>query len=149
LLHRLTTLQSQAAEILYILRPVIYALLMQRVARTYGHEGTKYKRAWTPWLVGLGVEVLARQLAKRDLTSRVPGGARNGLSALERDELKKRGWNLAWWGMRGAFYENVTKHWVHGVARSLRGKPVLDLLGVVVEDYEYLWSNYYFSTSTM
>lgn len=149
LLHQLTTLRGQAAEMMYILRPVVYALLMQRVARSYGYEGTKWKRHWTPWLAGFAMEYFARQLAKRDLAARVPGGARNGLSALERDELKKRGWSLAWWGMRGAFYENVTKRWIHGVAESLKGRPLLDLAGTVVEEYEYLWSNYYFSTSTM
>jgi peroxin-16 len=149
LLHQLTTMQGQAAEIMHILRPVIYALLMQRVAKQYGFEGTKWKQNWTPWLVGISIECLSRQLAKRDLAARVPGGARTGLSALEHEELKKRGWNLAWWGMRGAFYENVTKVWIHGVANSLKGKSILDLVGGVVEDYEYLWGNYYFSTSTM
>ncbi|EXJ65804.1 uncharacterized protein A1O5_11045 [Cladophialophora psammophila CBS 110553] len=149
LLHQLTSLRGQAAEIMYILRPLIYALLMQRIARTYGYEGSKWKRNWTPWLVGVSIEYLSRQLAKRDLAAGVPGGARTGLSALERDELKKRGWQLAWWGMRGAFYENITKVWVHGAAASLKGKPILDLLGGIMEEYEFLWSNYYFSTSTM
>lgn len=149
LLHRLSSVRGQAAEVMYILRPVIYALLMQRVARTYGYEGSKWKRHWTPWLVGVSIEYFARQLAKQDLTSRAPGGSRNGLSALEREEFKKRGVNLAWWGMRGAFYELVTKKWVHGVADALKGKPLLDLLGGVVEEYEFLWSSYYFSTATM
>ncbi|KIW39057.1 uncharacterized protein PV06_08870 [Exophiala oligosperma] len=149
LLHRLTTLRGQGAEVLYILRPVVYALMMQRVVAMYGYEGTKWKKHWTPWLVGFAMEYVARQLAKKDLTSRVPGGAKSGLSALEREELKKRGWSLAWWGMRGAFYENVTKRWIHGAAQGLKGKPILDLVGGVVEDYEWLWSGYYFSTATM
>ncbi len=149
LLHRLTTMRGQAAEVMYILRPLVYALLMQRVARTYGYEGNKWKQHWTPWLVGISIEYVARQLTKRDLAARVPGAARTGLSALEREELKKRGWSLAWWGMRGAFYENITKVWIHGAAESLKGKPLLDLAGGIIEDYEYLWSNYHFSTSTM
>lgn len=149
LLHQLSTIRGRAAEIMYILRPLIYALLMQRVARTYGYEGSKWKRHWMPWLVGISLEYTARQLAKHDLAARVPGGARNGLSALEREELKKRGWNLAWWSMRGAFYENITKVWIHGAAESLKGKPLLDLVGGIIQDYEFLWSNYYFSTSTM
>ncbi|EHY61319.1 Peroxisomal membrane protein PEX16 [Exophiala dermatitidis] len=149
LLHKLATLRGQAAEVMYILRPVVYALLMQRVARTYGYEGSKWKRQWTPWLMGITIEYLARQLAKQDLVSRVPGGSRTGLSALEREELRKRGWQLAWWGMRGAFYENITKKWVHGVAAALKGKPILDLVAGVVDEYEFLWSNYYFSTSTL
>lgn len=148
LMHRLTSFKGQAAEILYVLRPVIYAILMQRVARRYGYEGTKWKKVWSPWIVGLTIEYFARQLAKEDLTSRIPG-ARNGLSALEREEFTKRGWNMAWWGMRGAFYENVTKTAVNKVANALRGKPILDMAGGVVDDYEHLWGNYWFSTSTM
>lgn len=149
LVHRLTSFRGQAAEILYIIRPLIYALLMQRVARKYGYEGTKWKRNWTPWLVGLTIEYFARQLAKQDLASRAPGGARSSLSALEREEFTKRGWNMAWWGMRGAFYENVTKGAITKVVTGLKGKPVLDLVGGVIEDYEHLWSNYWSSTSTM
>ena len=146
LLHKLSTFQGQLAEILYILRPLIYALLMQRYAARYGKKGGKAH--WTPWLVGIGIEYLSRQLAKRDLDRRVPGGISRGLSALEREELKKRGWGMGWWVMRGAFYENFTKSLVDGFVRKLRGKPLLDLVGGVAEDYGYLWDEYYFSTST-
>jgi peroxin-16 len=31
----------------------------------------------------------------------------------------------------------------------MKGKPLLDMVGSVVEDYEYLWDNYYFSTATL
>jgi peroxin-16 len=147
LLHKLSTLQGQFAEILYILRPVIYALLMQRYAARYGKQGGKAN--WAPWLVGISVEYLSRQLAKRDLNRRVPGGVNRGLSTLEREELRTRGRAMGWWVMRGAFYENVTKGLVDGVVGKLKGKLLLDLVGGVVEDYGYLWDEYYFSTSTM
>ncbi|MCJ1352629.1 MAG: Peroxisomal membrane protein pex16 [Icmadophila ericetorum] len=141
LLHRITSLQGQFAESLYILRPVLYALAMQRWAR--GN-----KRDWRPWMIGVLVEISARELAKKDLAERVAGGLR-GLTGLEREEFKRRGWGLGWWVMRGAFYENVTKSWIHGLTGSLRGKPLLDMLGGVIEDYDYLWDEYYFSTATM
>jgi peroxin-16 len=147
LLHKLSTLQGQLAEILYILRPVIYALLMQRYAARYGKKGGKAN--WTPWLVGISIEYLSRQLAKRDLDRRVPGGVSRGLSTLEREELRKRGRAMGWWVMRGAFYENVTKGLVDGVVAKLKGKLLLDFVAGVVEDYGYLWDEYYFSTSTM
>jgi len=51
--------------------------------------------------------------------------------------------------MRGAFYENVTKSAITKVVNSLKGKPVLDLVGGIVEDYEFLWGNYSFTTATM
>ncbi|KAL2255102.1 hypothetical protein VTK26DRAFT_4106 [Humicola hyalothermophila] len=49
---------------------------------------------------------------------------------------------MGWWAMRGAFYENVTKGWVEGVRKRMPG-----LLAGILEDYEYLWEGYYFSTS--
>ena len=155
LLHQVSG-QGQLAEILYILRPVLYALAMQRWSRD--------KRSWRPWLLGFGMEYGCRQLAKRDLRERVAGGLR-GLTGLEREELKKRGWSMGWWLLRGAFYENITRYenpllsgkqklmrnrsWLQSLTGKMKRKPLLDLVGSVVEDYEYLWDNYYFSTATL
>ncbi|KAI9836222.1 MAG: hypothetical protein M1819_001559 [Sarea resinae] len=155
LLHRVTG-PGQLAEILHILRPVLYALALQRwttintttTTTDAGGHRTSSKASWRPWLLGLTIEYGARQLAKRDFSERIAGGLR-GLTGLERDELRKRGWALAWWGMRGAFYENVTRPYISTVAAKLRGKLVLDILGGVLEDYEYLWDEYYFSTATL
>lgn len=100
LLHRVNG-QGQLAEVLYILRPIVYALAMQKWSAD--------KRSWRPWLIGFGMEYGCRQLAKSDFRERVAGGLR-GLTGLERDELRKRGWAMGWWLMRGAFYENITKY---------------------------------------
>ncbi|KAI9776982.1 MAG: Peroxisomal membrane protein pex16 [Geoglossum umbratile] len=99
LLHRVQG-QGQLAECLYIIRPLIFALAMQRWSGD--------KKSWRPWLLGLSIEYGARQLAKKDFQERVAGGLR-GLTNLEREEMQKRGWALGWWAMRGAFYENITK----------------------------------------
>ena len=100
LLHRVKSVQGQIAEVLWIMRPVVYAMAMQR------WRGNK--KSWSPWLVGISMELGARQLAKKDLGQRVAGGLR-GLTGLEKEELKRKGWSLGWWVMRGAFYENFTK----------------------------------------
>jgi len=99
LLHRVSG-KGELAEVLYILRPVIYALAMQHY--------TGDRKSWRPWLIGLSIEYGARQLAKNDFQERLAGGLR-GLTGLEREELRKRGWGMGWWMMRGAFYENITK----------------------------------------
>lgn len=99
LLHRVSG-KGELAEALYILRPVIYALALQHFSGD--------KKSWKPWLIGASIEYGARQLAKNDFQERLAGGLR-GLTGLEREELKKRGWALGWWVMRGAFYENFTK----------------------------------------
>ncbi len=138
LVRKITSVQGQLAEAMWILRPVVYALALQR------YQGNK--RDWRPWALGLALEVAARQLAKKDVEESVIGGAR-GLSGVEREELKSRGWGMAWWGMRGAFYENITRKSIQGFAAKLKGRPLLDMVGVIVEDYDYLWDDYYFSTT--
>ncbi|KAK3367223.1 peroxisome membrane protein [Lasiosphaeria ovina] len=114
---------AHVAEVLHILAPVIYAVAMAR--------SRDKRRAWSPWLLGLGVELAARQLRDRGLRT----------TPLERDEWNRRGWAMGWWAMRGAFYENITKGVVAGVRRRMPS-----LVGGILEDYEYLWENYHFST---
>ncbi|KAK3695657.1 peroxisome membrane protein [Podospora appendiculata] len=116
---------AHMAEVLHILAPLVYAVAL---ARSRGGR----KKSWTPWVLGLTVELAARQLRDRGLRT----------TPLERDEWGRRGWAMGWWAMRGAFYENVTK----GVVAGVR-KRVPSLVGGILEDYEYLWENYYFSTS--
>jgi peroxin-16 len=144
LLHRMTTLQSQLAEVTWILRPVVYALILQRLSNS---KDKNAKKSWTPWLVGVALDVASRQLANRALEQRLPGGKR-GLSSLEREEGVRRGWSMGWWVMRGAFWENVTKGVVEGVQHKLEGKPLLDMVGGIIGDYGYLWDNYYFATAS-
>ena len=139
LVRRLSSYQAQAAETAYILRPVIYALAVQHF------QGNKWD--WRPWALGLTIEVAARQLAKSGLREQ-PGGI-GAMSALEKEEWSRRGWEVAWWGMRGAFFENFTRPWIQRFANRLKGKPLLDMVGGIVEDYEYLWDQYHFSTATM
>ncbi|KAJ4310862.1 hypothetical protein N0V94_008238 [Neodidymelliopsis sp. IMI 364377] len=139
LLHRVSG-KGELAEALYILRPVAYALAMQHFSGD--------RRSWRPWLIGVSIEYGARQLAKKDFQERLAGGLR-GLTGLEREELKKRAWALGWWTMRGAFYENITKSWIHTITSRLKSKPLLDIAGGVIEDYEFLWDQYYFSTTTL
>ncbi|KAK6088871.1 peroxisomal membrane protein [Seiridium cupressi] len=114
---------AQAAEALHILAPLIYALALAR---------SKDKKSWTPWLIGLSFEYAARQI--RDKSFRA--------TALEREEWNKRAWAMGWWVMRGPAYENVMKGVVGGFKRRMPS-----FVGSILEDYEYLWENYYFSTS--
>ncbi|KAF5007579.1 hypothetical protein FDECE_6087 [Fusarium decemcellulare] len=118
---------SHGAEILQILSPLIYAAAMAHNNRRGGS-----KKAWAPWLIGFAVEYAARQLRDRGLRT----------TALEREEWNKRGWAMGWWAMRGACYENITKGVVGGVSKRMPS-----FIGGILEDYEYLWENYYFSTS--
>jgi len=101
-----------------------------------------------PWIVGLGMEWGSRQLMKRDIERRVPGGLR-GLSEVEKNEVKSRGYGMGWWVMRGAFYETFTRNYILSLSNKLKSKPLIDLVAGIVDDYEYLWDSYYFSTSSV
>ncbi|KAI0850714.1 peroxisome membrane protein [Daldinia vernicosa] len=114
---------GQTAEILHILAPLVYAIALSR---------SKNKKSWTPWILGFSMEYAARQLRDRGLRS----------TALENEEWGKRYWAAGWWIMRGAFYEHFTKGLIDGVRRRMPS-----LVAGILEDYQYLWDNYYFSTS--
>ncbi|KAK5656672.1 hypothetical protein OQA88_4652 [Cercophora sp. LCS_1] len=115
---------GHVAEVLHVLAPLVYAVALAR--------SKNRKKDWKPWVLGLAVELAARQLRERSLRT----------TSLEREEWGRRGWAMGRWAMRGAFYENVTKGMVEGVRRRMPS-----LVGGILEDYEYLWENYYFSTS--
>ncbi|MCJ1469675.1 Peroxisomal membrane protein pex16 [Pseudocyphellaria aurata] len=128
LMRRLTSLQGQIAEAMWIVRPLVYALAMQRLRGN--------KRDWRPWVLGLTVELAARGLGTFLL----------GLSALLQGKV-------IWGNARvlPTFADRVQKprRWIQGFAERLKGKPLLDMLSAVVEDYDFLWDEYYFSTATM
>ncbi|KAL8931918.1 MAG: hypothetical protein Q9216_007023, partial [Gyalolechia sp. 2 TL-2023] len=67
LLRKIGSIQGQAAEMIWILRPVVYALAMQRL------QG-RNRKDWRPWILGLGMEVAARELGKKEVRERVAGG---------------------------------------------------------------------------
>jgi hypothetical protein len=50
-----------------------------------------------------------------------------------------------------SFFLRLTsfRAWIHAITRKLRNKPLLDIVGGVIEDYEFLWDQYYFPTATM
>lgn len=119
------TPSARTAEVLHIMAPLVYAVLLARAKDK--------KRAWHPWVVGLLLEMAARHLRDRGLRT----------TKLERDEWVKRAWSMGWWSMRGVFYDTVMKN----VVGSVRAR-VPRLIGGILEDYEYLWENYYFSTNS-
>ena len=43
----------------------------------------------------------------------------------------------------------VSRTWIRSITGKLKGKLLLDMVGTIVEDYDYLWDEYYFSTATM
>ena len=49
----------------------------------------------------------------------------------------------------GLIQWNLLRPWIQSLISGLQGKPLLDMVGGVVDDYDYLWDEYYFPTATM
>ncbi|ORY78615.1 peroxisome membrane protein [Protomyces lactucae-debilis] len=130
---------GKIAEVLYILRPLVYAFLLYR--------SKDRQRSWRPWLVSLGLEYAARELHKQ---------ARAGTFSNSTTSMSSRLRGLGWYVIRGAFYENMVRPRVDAFAdRALavdgsgRGfLGVKSLVAGVVRDYDYFF-NSYFTTSSM
>lgn len=137
LLHTISGV-GKFAEILYILRPLIYAYLLSR---------SKDKRNWRPWLIGIAIDYAARELSKKDFSSKVPGGLR-ALTRLEKEEMNRRAWSMGWWALRGAFYQNITKPKIDGLITTIEKVPLIGMLSSVARDYEY-WYDSYFTTASI
>ena len=122
---------AHLAEILHTIRPVIYAVAMAR---------TKNKKSWKPWMIGIAIELAARQIRSER------GRNDERESAMEKEEWSRRRWAMGWWTLRGAFYENVTKGWVDGLVNA---KYMPGLVGGILEDYAFLWDEYHFASDDM
>ena len=172
LLPHLSTLPSLLGEILYILRPVIYALALQHCHHHHHqqHQPSSRPRSsnkWFPFLLGLSIEYAAYKLSTSTSTTSSLSlsssssskrhvyhphhshSRRSNNTSLENEELHRRERAMLWWVMRAPLYENVTGVWVRGLMNRLKGKPLLGLLAGVLEDYDWLWTEWYFSTATM
>lgn len=123
-----------AAELAYVFRPVVYAILLSRATD---------KRSWRPWLIGIAIEYAALELHRLALQSHNNGGAsgdfgsgsifgggalssasssassaeggavaaaaRRRPTKLEKQELLRRAFAMSWWLMRGACYTTRTR----------------------------------------
>ncbi|GAA5822323.1 hypothetical protein JCM3770_001571 [Rhodotorula araucariae] len=131
---------KRVAEIIWILRPLIYVVAM----RKYG------KRHTLPYLLSLALEYLAfslRQSTEPKLGSDKACGPmlpRGTPSELEKQETAKRGRAFWWYLVRGPVWESWTKPQLESVARKLEDKPVIGFVATLLHDYIPLYDEYYY-----
>ncbi|KAJ1937361.1 hypothetical protein FBU59_004773, partial [Linderina macrospora] len=121
-----------AGELLFILRPIIYVLSLRKMGG----------RDWRPWALSLVIELASRQLIRTDLR---PASATE--RTVEKDELSRRKWLFLYYLLRSPFFNRFTESRLTGVAEWCNNKPLLSLLGALIQDYQPLWQNYYFYTA--
>jgi len=130
LVKTLSSYRDWAAEVIYILRPLIYAGLLVNERRA----GRKTKR---PLIILLILELVSRNLRR----------APPPTAELERGEYAKRDRDMFWYLLRGAVWDSWTKPKLEGFVASTSTKPLLGLFGSFVHDWIPLIDEYHYYTA--
>ncbi|KAF7306893.1 Peroxisomal membrane protein PEX16 [Mycena indigotica] len=112
------------AEIVYILRPLVYVSLLV----------SNDKKSTRPLTAALILEVLSRILRRSP-----PPHA-----SLERSEYARRDRDMAWYLLRGSIWESYTKPKLESFAAVTSSRPLLGLFGALVRDWIPLIDEYYY-----
>ncbi|KAH8100683.1 peroxisomal membrane protein PEX16 [Cristinia sonorae] len=114
------------AEIVYTLRPLIYAAML-----------ASDRQSNRPLLTALALEFLSRNLR------RVPSPS----SSLERSEYAKRDRDIVWYMLRGSIWQEWTRPKLEAFADTTSRAPLLGLFGAIVRDWIPLIDEYYYYTA--
>ncbi|KAL0076017.1 peroxisome membrane protein [Phycomyces blakesleeanus] len=149
-------------EILWTLRPLIYVLLVMRDQskhtpsksdKTVGSgdnekeqqkddfdededEDDDIERSWMPWMVSLGVDLLARVTTRQQT-----------MTPLERDERRRRDYLLLYYFLRKPFYTEFTQPILASFCDSTEHRPIVSILAAAINDYRPFWERLYFYTA--
>ncbi|GAA5902052.1 hypothetical protein JCM5296_007564 [Sporobolomyces johnsonii] len=133
---------KKLAEVIWILRPLIYVIAIRR----YGRRHT------LPYLLSLALEYLAYSL-RQSSTSRLAGSKASGPmlpnapSELEKQETSKRAKAFWWYLVRGPVWESWTKPQLEAVSSVFADKPIVGFVSTLINDYTPLIDDYYYYTA--
>ncbi|KAK0233128.1 peroxisomal membrane protein PEX16 [Armillaria fumosa] len=126
LVRTLSAPQEWLSEIVYILRPLVYATLLFTDRRS--------NRAL---MTALAMELASRSLRRNPSTS----------AQLERSEYGRRDKDMIWYLLRGSIWETYTRPKLEAVAEKTFHVPLLGLFGALMKDWIPLIDEYYYCTS--
>ncbi|KAF5374931.1 hypothetical protein D9758_000318 [Tetrapyrgos nigripes] len=126
LLRPLSSSQDWASEVIYILRPLVYAILISRNRRTNTHLVTI-----------LIMEVISRTLRRNPPPS----------SVLERSEYARRDRDILWYLFRGSIWDSYTRPKLEAIADKISNTPLLGIFGVLLNDWIPLINEYHYYTA--
>ncbi|KAI8641528.1 peroxisome membrane protein [Parasitella parasitica] len=150
---------AHMSEILWIIRPFVYALmifLQQRTARKHelirkkaNGEGSDEEKNtneegmekddegfWKPWLVSLAV----------DMASRISRHMQT-MSPLEKDESRRRDYLLIYYLLKGPLYLKFTRNILDAFCNATEHRPLISIVTAAINDYRPFWEDSYFYTS--
>ncbi|KAN0100585.1 Peroxisome membrane protein [Tylopilus felleus] len=125
LVKPLASIQDWIAEVMYILRPLIYVAMLTR--------GKHKDRAL---MTVFALELLSRNLRRVPSTS----------SAVERDEYARRDRDLVWYLLRGSVWDSYTRPKIESIAENIATKPIIGALSMIIRDWIPLIDEYYYYT---
>jgi len=114
------------SEIIYMLRPLVYATLSAT------NKGTSL-----PVITALVMEMVSRNLRRTALAA----------ATLERAEYSRRDRDMLWYLLRGSIWEEYTRPKLDSFADKVTHAPILGLLGGLIRDWIPLIDEYYYYTS--
>ncbi|KAF9270121.1 peroxisomal membrane protein PEX16 [Marasmius fiardii PR-910] len=126
LIAPLSSSQEWLGEILYTLRPLIYATML-----AYNRSSKR------PLVVALALEFLSRSLRREPPPS----------ASLERSEYARRDREIFWYLFRGSIWDSYTKPKLEAVAERASTTPIFSLFGTLMKDWIPLLDEYYYYTA--
>ncbi|OCH96144.1 peroxisome membrane protein [Obba rivulosa] len=128
LVKPLATPKDWIAEVIYILRPLVYAALLA------SKRGKQTDRAL---MTALALELLSRNLRRGPPPS----------SVLERSEYAKRDRDMLWYLLRGSIWQTWTRPKLEAFANKTARVPLLNVFSSLMRDWIPLIDEYYYYTA--
>ncbi|KAI9021284.1 peroxisome membrane protein [Hyaloraphidium curvatum] len=129
---------DRAAEYAFILRPIVYSLLLRRSSA----QGT-LKTAWTPYLVSLAMDLSSVSVQAWKVFNGNP-------TWLEEDEMVRRLHLLLYYLLREPVFTLYTKPVLQRFFRYAARRPVVNLLTFILLEYSAYWGRglYFYSAAS-
>lgn len=146
-----------AAELLYVLRPLIFVLMLRPTASNNNSKGStsinynsspRLSALRTPLAVSLLLSLLSRQLR------RSPGSSTSSSNSLERTEYSRRDREILWHLFRGELWSEWTRPRLEAIQEKLGGKVLFGLVSGLLADWiplvdEYWYCEYFDTKRTL
>ncbi|KAF8560322.1 peroxisomal membrane protein PEX16 [Imleria badia] len=117
------SIQDWIAEVIYILRPLVYVAML-----------TKGKHKDRALMTAFALELLSRNLRRAPSAS----------STVERDEYARRDRDLVWYLLRGSVWDSYTRPKIESIAESIATKPIIGAFSMIIRDWIPLIDEYYY-----
>lgn len=146
LMPEITGVGHWLSEVIYIMRPLLYVLMLRPTAMNFirGSTSINYNSRpalhmlQTPLAVSLLLSFLARHLRPQTPISS------SSSYMLERQEYARRDRELLWALFRGELWTEWTRPKLESMRRGMEGKSLFGLLAGVIQDWVPLVDEYYY-----